>query len=270
MSQRLLIFGDDHSPHADVAWLWINNHRWRGWHLQVITAEPVFPPRPDPDLSPDLQPWTPPNSRHPFADAGFAACEHLHSNDDPRITLSGHTSDLTVVGTRGLGHVKGLLLGSTADDLLHHPFNPVAFIRHADPARHILVGVDTSEPSRHGVEVLAGLPWVTDTTVTLLTVNNGSDAGTAVQNAVGVLSAAGAVVTPRYADGRPAQVIVQEADSCDADLIVLGTSGLIGRERHHSPSISAEVAHHTQRNVLVVPMPFQTDDTDPSSSSTTG
>lgn len=32
------VFGDDGSAAADVVWLWINNHRWPGWRISVVTA----------------------------------------------------------------------------------------------------------------------------------------------------------------------------------------------------------------------------------------
>ena len=41
---RLLVMGDDGSTGADVAWLWVCNHRWPGWRAEVVTADrPLVP-----------------------------------------------------------------------------------------------------------------------------------------------------------------------------------------------------------------------------------
>ena len=37
---RRLVFGDDQSQAADVAWLWINCHDWPGWQIEAVTATP--------------------------------------------------------------------------------------------------------------------------------------------------------------------------------------------------------------------------------------
>ncbi|MFE1248448.1 universal stress protein [Streptomyces sp. NPDC058766] len=55
------------------------------------------------------------------------------------------TADLLVVGSRGLGGIAGLLLGSTATGLAAHAQCPVLVVREqADPAEPILLGVDGS------------------------------------------------------------------------------------------------------------------------------
>ncbi len=38
---RRLVFGDDQSQAADVAWLWINSHAWPGWQIEALTATPM-------------------------------------------------------------------------------------------------------------------------------------------------------------------------------------------------------------------------------------
>ena len=35
---RTVVFGDDSSLAADIAWLFINSQRWPGWRLEVIAA----------------------------------------------------------------------------------------------------------------------------------------------------------------------------------------------------------------------------------------
>lgn len=40
-SAHRLTFADDGSAGADVVWLWLNNHAWPGWAVEVLTVHPV-------------------------------------------------------------------------------------------------------------------------------------------------------------------------------------------------------------------------------------
>jgi nucleotide-binding universal stress UspA family protein len=63
-------------------------------------------------------------------------------------------ASLLVVGARGMGGFRGLLLGSVSRKVLHHAVGPVAVIRETDrrPDGPIVVGVDGSEPSQRALE----------------------------------------------------------------------------------------------------------------------
>jgi hypothetical protein len=58
-----LVVGDDGSAAADVVWLWVNNHRWPGWRIAVVSARipPVGPPVGAERAT--LHPWEPPHPR---------------------------------------------------------------------------------------------------------------------------------------------------------------------------------------------------------------
>jgi nucleotide-binding universal stress UspA family protein len=56
------------------------------------------------------------------------------------------------------------------------------------------------------------------------------------------------------ASARGASLIVQTADGCDADIIVLGTHGKAGVEAFWAHSVTAKVLARTRRPRLLVPV----------------
>lgn len=90
------------------------------------------------------------------------------------LEAESRTAELVVVGSRGLGGFRGLLLGSTATGLAAHGRCPVLVVREqADPAGPIVLGVDGSaagaaavrfaleEASLQGARVVAVHAWTT-------------------------------------------------------------------------------------------------------------
>src|SRR4249919_1659501 len=103
-----LVFGDDGSAAADVVWLWINNHRWPGWRITVVTGQtpplgPIEPERSAP------HPWTPPWSRQLLTADDVVAVEYLTAEADRRLLLDSYkAAALVAVGPRGQGVFKHL------------------------------------------------------------------------------------------------------------------------------------------------------------------
>ena len=75
--------------------------------------------------------------------------------DLPARALLEHAvgADLLVVGARGYGGFRGLVLGSVSQQCAHHTTVPIAIVRRVDPENaapdRIVVGIDGSAPSRN-------------------------------------------------------------------------------------------------------------------------
>ena len=247
---RRLVVGDDGSPAADIAWLWVISHRWPGWRVEVVTAVPPYVGTGVPEGGDVLHPWSPPDPRAAPAECGLAGLVHLTANLDPRLALSG-PADLVVVGPRGEGLLKTLHLGSTAEWLLQEPRSPVAVIRHGRAVRRALVCVDGSAHAERAASALAGLPLIHGAHVDVLTVDDGRiDADRAADPIMARLEAAGALVERRRRAGAVTQAIVAEIEARAADLVVLGTRGLTPWARLRLGSTAAAVVRGTGCSVL--------------------
>jgi len=190
-------------------------------------------------------------------------------------------ASLLVVGARGLGGFRGLLLGSVSEQCVHHAACPIAIVRHAgatttsegDTMERIIVGVDGSENARRA------LRWAVDEARI-------REARLEVVHAwhvpyIGVYSAATAMFEPGpfeeaaestiedalagedlsglahpvervISQGSPAVAILNAAKG--ADLVVVGTRGRGGFSGLLLGSVSHQVVHHAECPVVVVPL----------------
>lgn len=155
---RTLVLGDDRSVHADRAWLWINNQRWPGWRVDVVSASP--PSRPwTAESALELVPYEPESPREATEESGIAAIRHLQSDADARLVLEACTeADLLVLGPRGSSGLQAAYMGSVVDHAIRHACVPVAVTTTPNRASRILVCTDGSEGAEHAVQELAGLP----------------------------------------------------------------------------------------------------------------
>ncbi len=259
---RTLTLGDDRSAGADVAWGWIGAHAWPQWAVEVVTVTTPKGRTADSPLGyTELRPWDPPDPRLAPASCGFRSVTHLTAENDPRLVLGQRPgSDLVVVGPRGHGLLKALHLGSTAEWLLQCPSSPVLIARRATPTRSILLCVDGSHHAGAAVDFLASMPWLPGVSITALGVVEGhDDLAASVAEAVDVLAAAGANVTPVMVEPDPLALtinprvtIFEHLDREDPDLVVLGTSGLTGLSRLWVGSVASAVSRHAHCSVLVV------------------
>ncbi len=186
-------------------------------------------------------------------------------------------ADLLVVGARGYGGFRGLLLGSVSQQCAHHTTIPMAIVRRGDrrlagTSDKIVVGIDGSATS------LQALAWALDegrarrATVTVVHAWRPAVLG-AFEYAAPVLgvetleAAAKQTVDDALAasrvDGLPVPVNTEIVDggaagaildaAADASLVVVGSRGRGGFSGLLMGSVSQHVIHHATCPVIVVP-----------------
>jgi nucleotide-binding universal stress UspA family protein len=196
----------------------------------------------------------------------------------PGLLGAAEDAELVVVGARGLGGFRGLLLGSVSQQVLHHAAVPVAIVRGdaSSPVRggRIVVGVDGSDQS------VAALRWALvegaarKATVEIVhvwdapvgygpvTAMTGADVGVVEEGARQLVDEVLAQaqegvpavdVERTIAPGGAAARLLDAAEG--ADLVVVGRRGLGGFGRLLLGSVSEHVARHAPCPVVVVPLP---------------
>lgn len=249
---HLLVMGDDGSTGADVAWLWVCNHRWPGWRAEVVTADrPLVPAvAAAPAVAHE---WESPHPRLLVAQSELASVRALTVARDQRLALNDRRdADLLVLGPHNQGRARTLLLGSTTEWLLHNPPAPLAVIRSASPVRRVLVTADGSVHARAALDAFCRLPWAPQTEALVLGVSDGwSRPGEAVEGAVADLEAAGVKATGMVGQGRVTHEILDHIDEVDAQLVVMGTRGLSGWDRLRLGSTASAVVRSAPCSCLV-------------------
>ena len=185
---------------------------------------------------------------------------HMVADGDPREVLSTTPADLLVIGPRGSGLLKRLHVGSVAEALLDNPSAPLLVAHDNHTVEHITIAVDGSRYSEQAVRIVAALPWVGATRVTLLGVDEGDRRSpAAVESAADLLESHALAVDRRVIphDENALTVNVRhEIDSFLADyrcdLVVVGTKGLTGSKRLRLGSVADYLAHHVRCSILIV------------------
>lgn len=247
----VLAFGDDRSAEADVCWDWIASHDWDGWHLEIVTADPPADMHPVPEEKARLHPWVPPRPRESDG-LGFDSVEHLRGEVDPRVALIAKPWDLVAIGPRGSGLLKRLHLGSTADWLLREPTSPLVIAHRPGPVRRILFAADGSSHAQRALDCLSSLPWITETTIDIVSVDDGHvDAEAVVADAERSFADLDVETSSFIRSGRPTHAILEACQELAPDLVVMGARGIAGLKRVVVGSTTAAVAGSTDLSILV-------------------
>lgn len=197
-----------------------------------------------------------------------------------RVALERQT-DLIVLGSRGLGPVSSLLVGSTARALAILSPVPVLVVRDRRTAPHrVLIAVDGSEASQAAVRLFARLPMPDDQSVELFHVlpahqwseigpgMNGelsdlresvereeAERGQVILRDSAALLGDGRTVHTAAERGPVSDTILERAEAIGADLIALGSRGVAGPRRLLWGSTAERVMVAARCSVLIAPVP---------------
>jgi nucleotide-binding universal stress UspA family protein len=151
-------------------------------------------------------------------------------------------STLVVVGSHGQSRVRGILLGSTATELVHRAPCSVLVARRAgaDFPSHITVGLDGSRRSAAAYAVARSLGDRFGAEVWPVAAHGGKSVDKRLL----------AAIVDEWEDLQDDPVIALTAAAADGDLLVVGSRGLHGWKA--LGSVSEQVAHAAHCSVLVV------------------
>lgn len=196
----------------------------------------------------------------------------------PALLEAGRDAELLVLGARGLGGFRGLLLGSVSQACLHHAPCPVAIVREGASEEivrsgRIVVGVDGSPGSRAALawavdearlrhvplEALhtwdwpqtVGYPLGVDLDPTLC--RDGAQHLLDAELDLVVPGGSGPSIERTVLPANPASALIDI--SSDAGLVVVGTRGIGGFPGLLLGSVSHQVTQHAGCPVIVVPHP---------------
>jgi nucleotide-binding universal stress UspA family protein len=279
-----IFVGVDESAGAAEALRWAAREgQLRGWSVTAVLCwgyldqHQATPDRPfNPSYSIDDARAALDMIVHRVLAEGSGAIERVTVNDLAVRGLleTSFGADLLVVGARGLGSFRGLLLGSVSQTCLHHARIPVAVVRTPRTPRpvgpeRIVVGVDGSDTSQRA------LNWALDearlrqaavdvihawhpplSTVPTLEYSYGpfeEAARSVLDGAVEHADTSGLPVPVRRTlrTGSGGHVLVDEAKY--ADLVVVGSRGLGGFQGLLLGSVSYQVTHHAPCPAVVIP-----------------
>lgn len=189
-------------------------------------------------------------------------------------------ADLIVLGARGLGAIKGWLLGSVSSAVTRHVPCPILVLKGRSPRlRKAILAVDGSPDSLAAVQFFASLPLERTVAIRLLGVVEPPHLPVAASEIFGAPLIAsleelrqarqlrlesvliklegelkGRVASVGHAAilGHPAEEIVAAAGEADVDLVVVGARGLGPVKRLALGSVSERVLHQAPCSVLVV------------------
>jgi nucleotide-binding universal stress UspA family protein len=188
-------------------------------------------------------------------------------------------ADLIILGSRGHGPLRTMLLGSVSAEVVDGAPCPVLVARSAS-VRRILIAHDGSYLARAAEDLVAGMtPFITQPVEIVSVVRTHQPsvdaiAPSAMGRAVDQYGAAVAESQRHHEDiardaaerlvrlgreatwalrsGDPAHALIEEAEAKGVDLIAMGTHGRTGLDRMVMGSVARKVLTHAHCSVLIV------------------
>lgn len=184
---------------------------------------------------------------------------------------------LLVVGSRGLGTVRRILMGSQSEEIVHHAQVPVLVLTGAQdfwPPARIVVGEDFSDDARKAGELAAGIgklygaegllvyshpdlpevpPGETRSTVQNHLDMRERDRGMLEERAGALEEMLGSRPEIKISGGYPANVLLEASQEMQPSLVAVGSRGLAGLIRTRLGSVSTKVVTAARGPVLVYP-----------------
>lgn len=189
------------------------------------------------------------------------------------------STDLIFVGAHVRKDLAHWMLGSVARAVVSGATCSVQIVREAqdrphtvDSPRRVLLATDGSKTSAEAARATAARPWPEASEFRIVSVEEPwaikpskvrkeKEAQEAVSHAEEVLASAGLNVTTAVLSGNAKEIILEEAQKCAADLIVVGSHGRRGFKRFLLGSVSEAVAMRAHCSVVVVRAPRGRQDT---------
>jgi nucleotide-binding universal stress UspA family protein len=186
-------------------------------------------------------------------------------------------ADLLVVGSRGLGTVRRILMGSQSEEIVHHAQVPVLVLTGAEdfwPPARIVVGEDFSDDARKAGELAAAIgklygaegllvyshpdlpevpPGEARSAVQNLTEMRERDESMLEDRAGDLENMLGSRPEIRISGGYPANVLLEASQEVQPSLVAVGSRGLAGLIRTRLGSVSTKVVTAARGPVLVYP-----------------
>jgi nucleotide-binding universal stress UspA family protein len=183
------------------------------------------------------------------------------------------------VGSRGLGTVRRILIGSHSEEIVHHARVPVLVVRRGEsawPPSRVIIGEDFSDDARKAGELAASIGALYGSQVLLVyahpdlpEVPPGETREAVAQELGGAREQdeerlegranelgeiLGSRPEIRVSDGYPAAVVLQAAhEETPPPLIAVGSRGIAGIRRTRLGSVSTKVVTASPGPVLVYP-----------------
>jgi len=184
---------------------------------------------------------------------------------------------LLVVGSRGLGTVQRILMGSQSEEIVHRAQIPVLVLRGAQdiwPPARIVIGEDFSDDARKAGELAASIgklyeaqgllvyshpdlpeipPGEARSTVSDLMDIRERDESMLDQRAGELEEILGARPEVKVSEGYPANVLLEASQEVQPSLVAVGSRGVAGIMRTRLGSVSTKVVTAARGPVLVYP-----------------